>query len=105
MARLRAFHAKHHDVIVKPLDGMGGTGIFRLRTEEPNLGAILETLTDNGTRSIMAQRYLPDIVKGDKRILLIGGKPVPYDLARIPLDGETRGNQIRRAACRERVCQ
>ncbi|AEC19815.1 glutathione synthetase [Pusillimonas sp. T7-7] len=92
MARLRAFHAKHHDVIVKPLDGMGGTGIFRLRTEEPNLGAILETLTDNGTRSIMAQRYIPEIVKGDKRILLIGGKPVPYALARIPLAGETRGN-------------
>src|SRR5690606_30366942 len=79
-------------VIVKPLDGMGGTGIFRLQQTEPNLGAILETLTENGTRSIMAQRYIPEITQGDKRILLIGGKPVPYALARIPLAGETRGN-------------
>lgn len=92
MARLRAFHAKYQDVIVKPLDGMGGTGIFRLREAEHNLGAILETLTDNGTRTIMAQRYIPEIVNGDKRILLIAGKPVPYALARIPLAGETRGN-------------
>jgi glutathione synthase len=92
MARIKAFHGRHHDVIVKPLDGMGGTGIFRVRAEEPNLNAILETLTDNGTRTIMAQRYIPEIVKGDKRILLIGGEPVPYCLARIPLAGETRGN-------------
>ncbi len=92
MARLRAFHAKYEDVIVKPLDGMGGTGIFRLREAEHNLGAILETLTDNGARSIMAQRYIPEILMGDKRILLIAGKPVPYALARIPLAGETRGN-------------
>ncbi|HEY9279017.1 MAG TPA: glutathione synthase [Eoetvoesiella sp.] len=92
MARIRAFHKKYEDVIVKPLDGMGGTGIFRLQPSEPNLGAILETLTDNGTRTIMAQRYIPEIVNGDKRILLIGGKPVPYALARIPLAGETRGN-------------
>ncbi|MGB3288463.1 MAG: glutathione synthase [Burkholderiaceae bacterium] len=92
MARLRAFHAQYHDVIVKPLDGMGGTGIFRLRETEPNLGAILETLTDNGSRTIMAQRYIPEIVHGDKRILLIAGEPVPYCLARIPLAGETRGN-------------
>lgn len=92
MARLRAFHAKYQDVIVKPLDGMGGTGIFRLREAEHNLGAILETLTDNGARTIMAQRYIPEIIKGDKRILLIAGKPVPYSLARIPLAGETRGN-------------
>ncbi|ARP91088.1 glutathione synthase [Bordetella genomosp. 9] len=92
MARLKDFHARHGDVIVKPLDGMGGTGIFRLRQEEPNLNAILETLTHDGTRTIMAQRYIPDIVKGDKRILLIGGEPVPYALARIPLAGETRGN-------------
>jgi glutathione synthase len=92
MARIKAFHALHHDVIVKPLDGMGGTGIFRLRPEEPNLNAILETLTYDGTRTIMAQRYIPDIVKGDKRILLIGGEAVPYALARIPLAGETRGN-------------
>ncbi|HUH59038.1 MAG TPA: glutathione synthase [Candidimonas sp.] len=92
MARLRSFHAKHHDVIVKPLDGMGGTGIFRLQQTEANLGAILETLTDNGTRTIMAQRYIPEIANGDKRILIIGGQPVPYALARIPLAGETRGN-------------
>lgn len=92
MARLRAFHAKHHDVIVKPLDGMGGTGIFRLQKTEPNLGAILETLTDNGQQTIMAQRYIPEIVAGDKRILIIDGEPVPYALARIPLAGETRGN-------------
>jgi len=92
MARLRAFHAQHNDVIVKPLDGMGGTGIFRLQKTEPNLGAILETLTDNGQRTIMAQRYIPEIVAGDKRILIIGGEPVPYALARIPLAGETRGN-------------
>jgi glutathione synthase len=92
MARLRAFHVKHQDVIVKPLDGMGGTGIFRLQRNEPNLGAILETLTDNGSRTIMAQRYIPEITQGDKRILLIGGEAVPYALARIPLAGETRGN-------------
>lgn len=92
MQRLRAFHAQHGDVIVKPLDGMGGTGVFRMRESEPNLGAILETLTENGTCTIMAQRYIPEIVNGDKRILLIGGKPVPYALARMPLAGETRAN-------------
>jgi glutathione synthase len=92
MDRLRQFHAQHGDVIVKPLDGMGGMGIFRLQRNEMNLGAILETLTDNGTRTIMAQRYIPEIVNGDKRILIIGGEPVPYALARIPLAGETRGN-------------
>lgn len=92
MERIKAFHAQHHDVIVKPLDGMGGTGIFRLRAEEPNRNAILETLTGNGTQTIMAQRYIPEIVKGDKRVLLIGGEPVPFCLARIPLAGETRGN-------------
>ena len=92
MARLRAFHAEHGDVVVKPLDGMGGSGVFRLRPDEHNLGSILETLTLQGERTIMAQRYIPEIVDGDKRILLIGGKPVPYSLARIPLAGETRGN-------------
>lgn len=92
MARLRRFHAAQGDIIVKPLDGMGGTGIFRVTSSDPNLGSILETLTDNGQRTIMAQRYIPDIVNGDKRILVIGGKPVPYSLARIPLAGETRGN-------------
>lgn len=92
MARIKAFHAEHRDVIVKPLDGMGGTGIFKLSVNEPNLNAILESLTHDGQRSIMAQRYIPEITQGDKRILLIGGEPVPYCLARIPLAGETRGN-------------
>ena len=92
MARLRAFHARYGDVVVKPLDGMGGSGVFRLRPDEHNLGSILETLTIEGSRSIMAQRYIPEIADGDKRILLIGGEPVPYALARIPLAGETRGN-------------
>ena len=92
MERIKAFHSVHKDVIVKPLDGMGGTGIFRLSVNEPNLNAILETLTDNGNRTIMAQRYIPEIKDGDKRILLIGGEPVPFCLARIPLAGETRGN-------------
>jgi len=92
MTRLKAFHAEQGDVIVKPLDGMGGTGIFRLREHEPNRNAILETLTDNERRSIMAQRYIPEIAQGDKRILLIGAEPVPYALARVPLAGETRGN-------------
>jgi glutathione synthase len=92
MSRIKAFHDKHQDVIVKPLDGMGGTGIFRLQPADANLNAILETLTDNGARTIMAQRYIPEIIRGDKRILLIGGEPVPYALARIPLAGETRGN-------------
>jgi glutathione synthase len=92
MPTLKAFHAEHGDVIFKPLDGMGGTGIFRARLGDPNLNVILETLTANGTRTIMAQRYLPEIVDGDKRILLIGGEVVPYCIARIPQAGETRGN-------------
>ncbi len=92
MARLRAFHREHGDVVVKPLDGMGGSGVFRMRPDEVNVGSILETLTELGTRTIMTQRYLPAISQGDKRILLIDGKPVPYALARIPLAGETRGN-------------
>jgi len=92
MARLKRFHAQYGDVVVKPLDGMGGSGVFRLRPEEHNLGSILETLTLEGNRSIMAQRYIPEIKDGDKRILLIGGEPVPFSLARIPLAGETRGN-------------
>jgi glutathione synthase len=92
MQRLRTFHALHQDVIVKPLDGMGGTGVFRLAPNEANLNAILETLTHDGQRTIMAQRYIPEIKQGDKRILLIGGEPIPFCLARIPLAGETRGN-------------
>jgi glutathione synthase len=91
-ARLRAFHAKHGDVIFKPLDGMGGAGIFRIRSDGMNLGSVIETLSANGARTIMAQRYIPDIVKGDKRILVIGGKPVPFALARIPQGDEIRGN-------------
>jgi len=91
-ARLRAFHAKHGDVIFKPLDGMGGAGIFRIKSDGMNLGSVIETLSCNGARTIMAQRYIPDIVKGDKRILVIGGKPVPHSLARIPQGDEIRGN-------------
>jgi glutathione synthase len=90
--RLRAFHAEHGDVIFKPLDGMGGAGIFRVKDDGMNLGAIIETLTDNGARTIMAQKYIPAIVKGDKRVLVINGKPVPFALARIPQGGEVRGN-------------
>ncbi len=91
-ARLRAFHAKHGDVIFKPLDGMGGAGIFRIKSDGMNLGSVIETLTLNGARTIMAQRYIPEIVKGDKRILVINGKPVPFALARIPQGDEIRGN-------------
>ncbi|MBS1169415.1 MAG: glutathione synthetase [Burkholderiaceae bacterium] len=91
-ARLRAFHAEHRDIILKPLDGMGGSGVFRVREDGINLGAIIETLTVNGSRTIMAQRYIPEIALGDKRILLIGGEVVPYALARIPQAGEVRGN-------------
>ncbi len=92
LSRLKAFHALHGDIIVKPLDGMGGTGIFRITESDPNVNAILETLTVDQTQTIMAQKYIPEIVQGDKRILLIDGVPVPYALARIPLAGETRGN-------------
>jgi glutathione synthase len=91
-ARIRAFQKQHGDIILKPLDGMGGTGIFRVTADGMNLGAIIETLSDNGARTIMVQRYIPEIVKGDKRILVIGGKPVPFSLARIPQNGEVRGN-------------
>ena len=86
------FLAEHRDIIVKPLTEMGGAGIFRLTTADPNRNAILETLTRHGSRAIMAQRYLPEIKDGDKRILLIDGEVVPWALARIPLAGETRGN-------------
>lgn len=90
--RLRAFHALHRDIILKPLDGMGGMGIFRVKEDGLNLGAVIETLTQNGEKTIMAQRYIPEIALGDKRILLIDGQVVPYALARIPLAGEVRGN-------------
>jgi glutathione synthase len=92
IARIKAFHTEHQDVILKPLDGMGGVGIFRVRDDALNLGAIAETLTADGRQTIMVQRYLPAIKDGDKRVLLIGGKPVPYALARIPQGGEVRGN-------------
>jgi len=90
--QLRDFHREHGDVIFKPLDGMGGSSIFRCRLDDPNIGVILETLTNHGTQLIMAQAYIPEISAGDKRILVIDGEPVPYALARIPAQGETRGN-------------
>jgi len=89
---IRAFLAEQGDIVVKPLNAMGGSGIFRLRPDDANLGAILETVTRNGQETIMAQRYLPAIRDGDKRILVIDGEAVPYCLARIPAEGETRGN-------------
>ena len=92
MAALKAFHAQHRDVILKPLDGMGGMGIFRVKDDALNLGSILESLTEQGRQTIMAQRYLPAIKDGDKRVLLIDGVPVPHCLARIPQGTEVRGN-------------
>ena len=91
-ALLREFLQDQQDIVVKPLDGMGGSSVFRLKTNDPNLGVILETITDFGCRTIMAQRYLPEILQGDKRIIMIDGEPLPYALARIPMVGETRGN-------------
>jgi glutathione synthase len=92
MKKLRAFVQEQGDAIVKPLDGMGGTGIFRLSAGGPNIGATLESLTLNGSVPIMAQRYIPEISNGDKRILMINGEPVPYGLSRIPQGDEIRGN-------------
>ncbi|MBM4203941.1 MAG: glutathione synthase [Gammaproteobacteria bacterium] len=89
---IRDFHAEHSDVVLKKLDGMGGMNIFRVRADDPNLNVILETLTRHETELVMAQRYLPAIRDGDKRILMIDGQPVPYCLARIPKSGESRGN-------------
>jgi len=89
---VRAFHAEHHDIIVKPLDGMGGMGIFRVGADGMNLGAIVETIGGHGATTVMVQKFLPEIVHGDKRILVIDGEPVPYCLARIPQGGEVRGN-------------
>lgn len=91
-AQIRAFHAAHRDIVIKPLDGMGGMGVFRIGADAMNLGAVIETLGQQGARTLMAQRYLPAIADGDKRILLIGGQVVPYALARIPQGGEVRGN-------------
>jgi glutathione synthase len=92
IAELRAFHADQSDIVVKPLDGMGGMSIFRVQAGDPNASVIFETLTDLGRKYCMAQRYLPAIVEGDKRILMIDGEPVQHCLARIPQPGETRGN-------------
>jgi glutathione synthase len=89
---LKAFHAEHGDVIFKPLDGMGGQSIFRVKENDPNLNVILETLTDDGGVTIMAQQYLPAIKDGDKRVLIINGEAVPFCLARLPMAGENRGN-------------
>ncbi len=91
-ARLRAFLNEHHDMILKPLDQMGGASIFRLREGDPNVSVAIETLTALGSRLAMAQRYIPEIRYGDKRILMVDGNPVAYALARIPAEGETRGN-------------
>lgn len=91
-AQLKQFVLDQNDVILKPLDGMGGSSIFRIRSDDPNLNVIIETLTDNGSKMTMAQKFIPEIKAGDKRILLIDGEPVPFALARIPAAGETRGN-------------
>lgn len=89
---IRQFQQQQGNIILKPLDGMGGASIFRIDVGDPNMSVIIETLTDQGKKSVMAQRYLPEISAGDKRILMIDGEPVPYALARIPAQGETRGN-------------
>ena len=89
---IKDFQQTHGDIILKPLDGMGGASIFRINQGDPNFSVIVETLSEHGKRSVMAQKYLPAIKDGDKRILLINGEPVPYALARIPAEGETRGN-------------
>lgn len=90
--RIREFHQQHKDIICKPLDGMGGTSIFRVKEDGNNLGVIIETLTELGSRYAMFQEFLPDIKDGDKRVLVVDGKVVPYCLARLPTKGETRGN-------------
>lgn len=91
-ADVRAFHAEHRDIILKPLDGMGGMGIFRVGADGLNLGSIVETLNRGGAQSLMVQKFLPEIAQGDKRVLLIAGEPVPFSLARIPQGSEIRGN-------------
>ena len=92
MSRLREFYDEHQDIVIKPLDGMGGAGIFRVKANDGNFSAMVEMLTAYGTQSIMAQKFIPDITAGDKRILIINGEPIPYVLARIPKEGENRGN-------------
>ena len=91
-ARVHEFIDRHRDMVLKPLDGMGGTEVFRIRTDDPNRNVIVETVSRDGERTVMAQRYIPEIAAGDKRVLLIAGEVVPYALARIPKPGETRGN-------------
>ncbi|NTV96670.1 MAG: glutathione synthase, partial [Thiobacillus sp.] len=90
--KIRGFLQEHKEIILKPLDGMGGASIFHVRENDPNLSVILETMTVHGSSFIMAQKYLPAVKDGDKRILVVNGEPVPYCLARIPASGETRGN-------------
>ncbi|MDP2561114.1 glutathione synthase [Psychrobium sp. 1_MG-2023] len=90
--KIREFYQKHNDMILKPLDGMGGASIFRVQAGDPNVGVIIETLTQHETMYAMAQAFVPDISNGDKRILIVDGEPMPYCLARIPAEGETRGN-------------
>ncbi len=89
---IHAFYQEHKDIILKPLDGMGGASVFRIKEGDANLSVIIETLTEHGTKLTMAQRFIPEITQGDKRILLVNGEAVPYALARIPAKGETRGN-------------
>jgi glutathione synthase len=89
---IRAFLEEQADIVLKPLDGMGGASVFHLHRQDPNIGVVIETLTHYGRRTVMAQRYIPEIAQGDKRILVIAGKPAPYALARIPKPGESRGN-------------
>jgi glutathione synthase len=91
-ALIGKFIDEHADVILKPLDGMGGTSVFRVRNDDPNRNVIIETVGQHGAKSVMAQRFIPEIAQGDKRIILIAGEPVPHALARIPKPGETRGN-------------
>jgi len=92
LQQIRDFHSVHQDIVIKPLDGMGGMGVFRVGPDGLNIGSIVETLGEYGKRSLMAQKYLPEIKEGDKRLLLINGEPVPFVLARIPQDGDIRGN-------------
>ena len=92
LSAVEAFHQTHRDIVIKPLDGMGGMGVFRVGSDGLNLASIVETLGENGARTLMAQRFLPEIAQGDKRVLLIGGEVVPFSLARIPQGSEIRGN-------------
>lgn len=91
-SKIKAFHDEHEEIILKPLDGMGGAGVFRVGPSDPNINVVIETLTEHGSQLAMAQRYVPEIQQGDKRILLVDGEAVPYCLARVPPEGETRGN-------------